>query len=271
MSTVWLIASGKGGVGKSTLAAGLGVSLGREGQRVCVVDADLGLRNADMLLGLSDRVVYDLMDVAKGGCAQEQALIAVPGEEQVFLLPASQFARAKDLDPKDFRHVIRGLRESFDQILIDCPAGTERGLRGAMACEPDRTLVVATPDDVSLRDAEQLCGLIRKKELPGPQLLVNRLRPELIRTGEMISAAAAAAALDCPLLGEIPEDPLVYRALLRHLRVTDVDCAATRAFARIAQRMCGGEVPLPDYGQRPEGWLRRLFRRAPKEVRILDH
>ena len=274
MSTSWIIASGKGGVGKSTISAGLGVAMAREGRSVCIIDADIGLRDQDVLLGLENRIVFDLLDVAGGVCTLEQALISPEGTSRLSLLPASQFARAKELEPKAFRKLLARLKENFDVILIDCPAGIERGVRGLMNAEVDESLIVCTPDDVCIRNAERMAGLMEKKGLPRPQLIVNRLQPELIRAGEMYTAATVAATLDLPLLGEIPEDPAVYRATLKHITPMDVDCEARRALTRIAWRMLGSDVdaPLPRFGTQPLPWYRRLFNRPHtlKEVKRID-
>ncbi|MGN0793455.1 MAG: septum site-determining protein MinD [Aristaeellaceae bacterium] len=272
MSTAWIIASGKGGVGKSTVTSCLGIAMAREGRKVCIVDADIGLRDQDVLLGLENRIVYDLLDAANGVCTLEQALISPDGASRLSLLPASQFARAKELEPKAFRRLLIQLKELFDVVLIDCPAGIERSLRGLMNSQIDEAVVLCTPDDVCIRDVERACAVMEKKGLPRPRVIVNRLVPELIRTGEMYAASTVAATLDCTLLGEIPDDPCVYRAALRHLSPMDLDCEARRALTRIAWRMLGtdAEAPLPRYGTEKLPWYRRVFRPNPKEVKRID-
>ena len=261
-SQVWLIASGKGGVGKSTLTACLAVALGRAGKRVCAVDADIGLRDLDAILGVENSVVYDLLDVTRGGCALAQALIPLPGQEGVQLLAASQFARARELDPKKLRRVLERLRQSFDFILLDAPAGMEKGLRTLLAARPEEILLVGTPDDTCMRDLGRVAMFLREKELPAPKLVVNRLRPAWILAGDMPGARTAAESLELPLLGEIPEDETFQRALIRRENPMDTAGEAAAAVTRIARRMAGEEVPLPDYGARPEKWYRRLFRRG---------
>ena len=272
MSTAWIIASGKGGVGKSTITACLGAALSREGRKVCIVDADIGLRDQDIMLGLENRIVFDLLDVADGVCRAEQALITPDNAGRLSLLPASQFARAKALDAKAFRRVLRDLKESFDVILIDCPAGIERGLRGLLNSEINETVLICTPDDVCIRNAERARAVLEKKGMPRPLLIVNRLQPELIRTGEMYSAQTVANVLDLNLLGEIPEDMGICRAALKHISPMEVDCEARRALTRIAWRMTGADVtaPLPGYGTDKLPWYRRIFHSAPKEVRRID-
>lgn len=271
MAKTWLIASGKGGVGKSTVTACLGMALARMGRRVCIVDADIGLRDQDALLGLENRIVYDLVDVAHKDCLLSEALISPDDESGLSLLPASQFARVKELEPKAFRRILSELRIIFDFILIDCPAGVERGLRGLMSEEINETVLVCTPDDICIRNAERTMAVMEKKGLPRPQLIMNRLQPDLIRSGEMYSAQVAAATLDVSMLGEVPEDSCVYRAALKHLSPMNVECEAQHAFTRIARRMAGYDIPLPAYGNDKLPWYKRIFRPKLKEVTPIDH
>ncbi len=272
MSKAWIIASGKGGVGKSTITASLGIAMSREGRKVCIVDADIGLRDQDAILGLENRIVFDMLDVVNDACRLEQALVTPDGEQRLALLPASQFARAKDLAPKDFKRIVLALKKRFDVVLIDAPAGIERSLRGLMNNEIDETVLISTPDDVCMRNAERACAILEEKGLPRPQLIVNRLMPELIRSGEMYTAATVAATLDLPLLGEIPEDTNVCRAALKHISPMDLDCEARRALTRIAWRMMDAalEAPLPQYGTDKLPWYRRIFHSSLKEVKRID-
>ncbi len=267
MAKAWLVASGKGGVGKSMVTAGLAVALSRMGQRTVVVDADIGLRDQDAILGLENRVVYDVLDVIGRGCTLSQALIQHSLYERLSLLPASQFARVKNLDPKGFRKVVGQLKERFDQVLIDCPAGVERGLRGVVD-SADEVLLISTPDDVCIRDVEKTAAVLAQKEAPRPQLIVNRLMPELIAAGEMYSAQVVAQTLDLQLIGEIPQDDMIYRALLKHMSPMEVECEGRRALERIARRMTGQQVPLPGYGKAQGGVLGRLFRRKVKVMKL---
>lgn len=270
MGQVWMIASGKGGVGKSTIAAALGTALARQGSKVCIVDADIGLRDQDAILGLQDRIVYDLLDVARKDCTLPQALISTAEEPRLSLLPAAQFHRAKELERKSFRKILLLLQQSNDFVLIDCPAGIERGLRSLISPLIDHTLIVCTPDDVCIRNAERVSALLQEKELPRPQLIVNRLDAQLIQQGEMYSAATVAQTLDLDLLGEIPEEPMVYRALLKHLSLMDVDCDGRSALWRIARRMRGESAALPGFGTARPSFFRRLFGPKLKEVKRID-
>ena len=270
MGKAWIIASGKGGVGKSTITAALGTAIARQGLKVCVVDADTGLRDQDLILGLENHVVYDMMDVCAKRCTLDQALIIYTREMGVHLLPAAQFARARDVDPKAFRKVIRQLKARFDHVLIDCPAGIERGLRGALHAEAEESILICTPDDVCIRDAERTGALLEKKQALRPRLIVNRLNPALIAAGEMYAAQVVAQTLELPLLGEVPEDPVIYRALLKRLPLMNCVCEGSLALERIACRMTGSDVPLPGYGTRRPPLWRRLFARKPKEVKTID-
>lgn len=270
MGQVWMIASGKGGVGKSTIAASLGTALARRGNKVCIVDADIGLRDQDAILGLQDSIVYDLLDVARKDCTLPQALVSPAGISNLTLLPAAQFSRAKELERKPFRKLLLLLQQSNDFVLIDCPAGIERGLRSLICPLIDHTLIVCTPDDVCIRNAERVAALMQEKALPRPQLIVNRLDSQLIAESEMYTAATVAQTLDLELLGEIPEEPMVYRALLKHLSLMDVDCEGRNALVRIARRMLGEECPLPGFGTARPGFLRRLFGPKLKEVKRID-
>ena len=265
MSTAWLITSGKGGVGKTTLTACLGRALAASGQRVCVLDADIGLRDLDILLGVENRIVYDLLDLCGRDCTPDQALIPADDARNLYLLPAAQMARSRDLNKKDFQRTLALLKERFDHILIDCPAGIERGLRALLNPQVDETLLVCTPDDMCLRDAERVVSLLNDKSMPRPRLIVNRLNPPLIARRIMHSARTSAAILDLSLMGEVPEDPGVYQALLRRRSLLDLDSGAGDAVVRIASRMQGKQVPFPAYGQEKRYWLTRMTHRR-KEV-----
>ena len=272
MSTAWIIASGKGGVGKSTITASVGLCMAREGRKVCIIDGDVGLRDQDAILGLENRIVFDLLDVAEGRCRLEQALISPENDQKLSLLPASQFARAKELKSGAFRRILVRLKQLYDVVLIDCPAGIERSLRGLMNEEVNECILVCTPDDICIRNAERTAGVLEKKGLPRPRLIVNRLDEALIRGGEMYAAATVAATLDLELLGEVLDDSYVYRAMLTHQSVMDIDCEAREALQRIAHRMLDvpGVAPLPGYGTGKLSWFRRLFQPTLKEVKRID-
>lgn len=271
MSYCYAIASGKGGVGKSAIAANLGATLSAGGKRVVLVDADIGLRSLDALLSLENNVVYDIIDVITGTCELDAAILQCEAYPNLYLLPAAQFRRAKALDPKQFHEIICGLRYRFDYIIVDCPAGIERGLRNVLNAGVDELILVATPDDISVRSAERTLQVIGSKNLPRPRLIVNRLDADLVRTGEMMSARTVSQVMDLALLGEIPEDQTFCRAMLRHSLLYAYQCPARNAIARIALRLSGREVPFPGIGQqRIKRPLVHRFFRKPKEVIPLD-
>ena len=271
MGVSCMIASGKGGVGKTTVTAALGHALCRKEKCVCIIDTDIGLRDQDAALGLRDQIVFDLLDVCGGGCELDRALVAVPDEPRLKLLAAAQFAEAGDLDPKRLREVIQALCKEFDWVLIDCPAGIGTGLRSVLAAEPDEAIIVATPDDVCIRDAERAADIIIRETKAVPRLIVNKIMPELVRNGEMFNARTVAQTLEIELIGEIPWEESVTRAQLRGVQITDVDCETTFAVRRIAGRLCGEKHDFPEYGaakKRRFGIASRLF--GKKELKMLD-
>ena len=270
MSSSVLIASGKGGVGKSTLTANLGAALARHGSSVVILDADIGLRSQDAFLGLENSVIYDLIDVANKECSLNQALLESPNVPGLKLLPASQFARVRSLDSGRLKKILGELKLTFDFILIDSKKKKKKGLRNLLNAGVDQAIVVLTPDDICIRDAERTAQIIEAKGISRPQLIVNRLDNELIIRKEMYSARIISDSLDLPLLGEIPEDSAVYRSILRHALFIDFDCPARRAVLRIAGRMLGEKIPFPEIGKERLPILRRFFPKVIKEVTPLD-
>ncbi len=270
MSLSVLIASGKGGVGKSVFTANLGAALTLRNASVVIIDADIGLRSQDAFLGLENSVVFDLIDVSSGECTLDQALLEVPAFPGLKLLPAAQFARARSLNSGKLRKILKSLKESFDFILIDSPAGIEKGLRNLMNAGTDESILLLTPDTICIRDAERTAQIFENKHLSRPRIVVNRLDNELIVRGEMSPARLISDMLDLPLLGEIPEDPAVYRSVLRHSLFIDYDCPARRAVLRIAGRLLGESIPYPEIGKDRIPFRQRLFPYKLKEVTPLD-
>ena len=270
MSKCFAVASGKGGVGKSVITANLAASLASTGTRVLIIDADIGLRSQDALLSLENRVVYDLIDVQKKECTPEQAILVCESIPSLHLLPAAQFDRAKSLDPKKLAGIIRNLSTAYDYIFIDCPAGIERGLRNVLNAGVDEIILIATPDDISIRSAERTSQLIESKKAPRPLLIVNRLDELLIRNGEMLSARTVSQILDLPLLGAIPEDCIVYRSLLKHDLFIRYDCEARNAVLRITSRIQGRALPVAVYGEKKINFFQRLFSKSLEEVTPID-
>ncbi|HET90482.1 MAG TPA: septum site-determining protein MinD [Chloroflexi bacterium] len=252
------ITSGKGGVGKTTLTANLGVALAMQGQRVVVIDADVGLRNLDVMLGLENRIVYDLVDVIEGRCRLRQAMVRDKRLSELFLLPAAQTRDKSAVQPGDMVRVSDSLREQFDFILIDSPAGIEQGFRYAVA-PADGVLIVTNPEVTAVRDADRVIGLIEAEEKGPARLVINRLKPNLVRQGEMLAISDVVELLSIDLLGVVPEDQAVLGAANRGqpLAFSENSSQAGRAFHNIAQRLQGQDVPFLTF-QEPS-FLQRIF------------
>jgi len=251
MGRIFSIMSGKGGVGKSTLAAALAEFYARQGRQVALLDGDTGLRCADLLLGMQNSVVYDLGDIVNKTCALGDALVQSPALPTLHLLAAPQMMRPSDLKAKEMGRLITTLADEKEIVILDAPAGIGRGLKNLLgaAAEP---IIVATPDDVSVRDAEKLSALLFQREEPRPGIVFNRVSPALVRTGEMTPPDALAASLDLPLLGVIPDSRKIYRALLQHKSVLACgDSRVTKEIEGIAGRLLGADVPLPAYAPSP--------------------
>ncbi len=247
MGKSYVIASGKGGVGKSTLASALACSLAKRMISVALIDADTGLRCADLLLGMEDRVVFDLGDVVKGDCKLDRALVRHPEYPRLSLLAAPQIMKAGQIHPAQISILIEKLRSRFDILLIDAPAGLGRNLLNVLGAG-EEYIVVATPDDVSLRDAERMGALLSERDAMHPYLVLNRVNRRLVRRGDMLAPDVIASSLDMPLLGAIPESPAVYEALLFHKTAAQCeDRRVVREMDDIAMRLLGADVPLPRY------------------------
>jgi len=245
MSQAWMIVSGKGGVGKSIITAALGVALAKRGTSCVVMDTDMGLRNLDLLLGLENMVVFDVLDVAQKECKLKSALIQDGRHSGLSLLAASQMGELTELDADSLAQLLTMLKRRYSYILVDAPAGFGYFLN-ALAPVVDHALLVTTPDDVAIRDAERVVTLLHKQGKPQPMLIVNRVYPKLVRDGGMYSPQTVANLLDTPLLGYIPNDVHVLRALSRHESFMDVECPAKQAMDRISRRFLGEYVPMPD-------------------------
>ncbi len=247
MARVFSIMSGKGGVGKSTLAASLARYYAEKGMRTLLIDGDIGLRCADLMLDVQDRVVYDLGDVADRLCPIHQALIHPSGMENLSLLAAPQMMKPSDIKQKEMGKILSALQAEMDVILLDAPAGIGRGLKNLLGAD-STPIIVATPDDVSLRDAERTALLLKEKGEMHPHLVLNRVNRKLIRKGEMLQPETIAMSLDMPLTGVIEESPAIYRALLQHKTALEADDPKVRqAMENIASRLLGADTPLPTY------------------------
>jgi septum site-determining protein MinD len=238
------ITSGKGGVGKTTTTANLSVALAMRGQRVVCIDADIGLRNLDVVLGLENRIVYDLVDVVDGKCRLRQAMVRDKRLAELYLLPAAQTKDKTAVEPEQMVEVCEQLRPEFDFILIDSPAGIEQGFRNAIA-PADEAIIVTTPEVSAVRDADRIIGLIEAAEKGEMRLLINRLRPEMVRREDMLSVEDVLDVLAIDLLGVVPEDEQVIVATNRGRPLAlDGHTLAGQAFKNIASRVMGEDVPI---------------------------
>jgi len=244
MGLVVTITSGKGGVGKTTATANLGVALARRGQRIACVDADIGLRNLDVVMGLENRIVYDLLDVIEGRAKLRQALIKDKRLPELQLLPAAQKRDKTALTDKQMIKLCDDLRKDFDFILIDSPAGIEGGFKYSVA-PADQVLIIATPEVSSVRDADRVIGLVEAQEKPQPRLIINRMRPSMVKRGEMLDTADVLEILSIELIGIVPEDEAIITSTNKgHPVALEDHSPSGAAFTRIAQRMLGEPVPF---------------------------
>ena len=238
------ITSGKGGVGKTTATANLGAALAMRGQRVVAIDADIGLRNLDVAMGLENRIVYDLVDVVEGRCRLRQAMVRDKRLAELYLLPAAQTRDKTAVQPEQMIEVCGHLRSDYDFVLIDSPAGIEQGFRNAIA-PADEAIIVTTPEVSAVRDADRIIGLIEAAEKDSMKLLINRIRPEMVRREDMLNIDDVLDILAIDLLGVVPEDEKVIISTNRgRPLVLENHARAGQAFSNVARRLLGEEVPL---------------------------
>ena len=208
MGEVIVVTSGKGGVGKTTTSANLGTGFALEGKKVVLIDADIGLRNLDVVMGLENRIVYDLVDVTEGVCRLKQALIRDKRYENLYLLPAAQTRDKNAVNPEQMKEVCAELVKDFDYVIIDCPAGIEQGFKNAIA-GADKAIIVTTPEVSAVRDADRIIGLLEAEGKNNPQLVINRIRPHMVKKGDMMDIDDIIEILAIDLLGIIPEDEYI--------------------------------------------------------------
>ena len=257
MGEVLVITSGKGGVGKTTSSANIGTGLAKLDKSVLMIDTDIGLRNLDVVMGLENRIVYNLVDVIEGECRLKQALIKDRHYPNLQLLPSAQTKDKSAVRPEQMIKLINGLKKNFDYIILDCPAGIEQGFRNAIAAA-DRALVVTTPEVSAIRDADRIIGLLEEKGIRRNHLIVNRLRPELVKRGDMMSAQDIIDLLGVPLIGVIPDDEAVIVATNQGQSLIEGETLPGQAYRNIVRRIAGEDVPYLDLN-RHGGFLSRLF------------
>lgn len=247
MSEVIVITSGKGGVGKTTTTANLGVGLAMRGKKVVLVDTDTGLRNLDLLLGLENRIMYDLVDVTEGRVPYKKALVRHKKYETLFLLPTSQVKDKSAVNPEQLVKLCDDLRQDFDYILIDCPAGIEQGFQTAIAAA-DWALVVTMPEISAVRDADKIIGELGRADKESIKLVVNRIRPQMVEKGDMLDMDDINDILSIDCIGQVPDDEKVVTSTNRGEPVVSADDSqAGQAYRNVVGRICGEEIPFMEF------------------------
>ena len=263
MGEVIVITSGKGGVGKTTTTANLGSSLAEAGKKVVLVDTDIGLRNLDVVMGLENRIVYDIVDVVEEKCKLRQALIKDKRFEELFLLPAAQTRDKTAINEEQMKELTKKLKGDFDYILIDCPAGIEQGFKNAIA-GADRAIVVTTAEISAIRDADRIIGLLESSEIRNPELIVNRLRPNMVKKGEMMEVDDIVDLLSVDLIGVVPDDEYIITQTNKGEPVIKNKKAPSgKAYIEIARRILGENIDVTIPGKKQglwekiKGWFRK--------------
>lgn len=245
-----VITSGKGGVGKTTTTANIGTALALSNHSVCLVDTDIGLRNLDVVMGLENRIIYDLVDVAEGRCKLKQALIKDKRFPSLFLLPAAQTKDKTAVTPEQMKQIIDELKMDFDYVLIDCPAGIEQGYKNAVA-GADKAIVVTTPEVSAVRDADRIIGLLEQEDIEPPKLVINRIRPQMMNSGDMLDIDEITSVLAIELLGIVVDDEEVIKHTNKGEPIAlHPNYKASIAYRNIARRIQGESVPLMSLEER---------------------
>ena len=244
ISKVITVTSGKGGVGKTTSTANLGTALAKDGMKTLVIDTDIGLRNLDVVMGLENRVVYDVVDIIEGRCKPKQAMIKSRTLDNLFLIPAAQTRDKDSITPEQMKQLVLELKKDFDFILIDCPAGIESGFKNAIA-GADEAIIVTTPEVSAVRDADRIVGLLAANEMYEPKLILNRVRMDMMQRGDMMSIEDVLDILKLDLLGVVPDDESIIISTNKGESVLDMSkSTASQAYFNIAKRMQGEDIPF---------------------------
>lgn len=253
MSEVIVITSGKGGVGKTTTSANVGTGLAKLDRKVVLIDTDIGLRNLDVVMGLENRIVYNLVDVVEGNCRIKQALIKDKRYPNLYLLPSAQTRDKNSVTPEQMKKLVDELRDEFDYIILDCPAGIEQGFKNAIA-GADRALVVTTPEVSAVRDADRIIGLLEANNIKQHHLIVNRVRMDMVARGDMMSIDDVVDILAIDLIGAVPDDENIVVATNNGEPLVGNDTMAGKAYMNICKRILGEEVPLLDLSSKSSIW-----------------
>ena len=257
MSEVIVVTSGKGGVGKTTTSANVGTGLAKLNKKVVLIDTDIGLRNLDVVMGLENRIVYNLVDVIEGNCRIKQALIKDKRYPNLYLLPSAQTKDKNSVTEEQMKKLTEDLKEEFDYIILDCPAGIEQGFKNAIA-GADRALVVTTPEVSAIRDADRIIGLLEANEIGRTDLIVNRLRMDMVKKGDMMSIEDVVDILSIDLIGAVPDDENIVISTNQGEPLVGNDTMAGKAYMNICKRILGEEVPIMDLNPK-NGFWKKLF------------
>ena len=264
MGEVIVVTSGKGGVGKTTTTANLGSALALRGKKVVLIDTDIGLRNLDVVMGLENRIVYDIVDVVEEKCKLKQALIKDKRFKDLFLLPAAQTRDKSAVNEEQMKELTEKLKEEFDYIIIDCPAGIEQGFKNAIA-GANRAIVVTTAEISAIRDADRIIGLLESSDIKNPELVVNRLRPAMVRKGEMMDVEDIVDLLSIDLIGVVPDDEYIITQTNKGEPVVSNHKAPSgKAYIEIARRILGENIEVTIPG-RKESFFAKLKHRFSKK------
>ncbi len=263
MSEVIVVTSGKGGVGKTTTTANLGTGLAILGNKVVMIDTDIGLRNLDVVMGLENRIVYNLIDVVEGSCRIKQALIKDKRYPNLYLLPAAQTRDKTAVNPTQMLRLTNELREEFDYILLDCPAGIEQGFKNAIA-GADTAIVVTVPEISAIRDADRIIGLLEANNIHSIDLIVNRMRPDMVRTGDMMSMDDIEELLATRVIGVIPDDKNIIISTNQGEPASGGKTNVGQIYINICRRIMGENIPLSDVSASGgvRGFLHGLFKKT---------
>jgi septum site-determining protein MinD len=257
-----VITSGKGGVGKTTTSANIGTALALQGKKVCLIDTDIGLRNLDVVMGLENRIIYDLVDVVDGRCKIHQALVKDKRfDDLLYLLPAAQTTDKSAVNPEQMKKLITGLKQDYDYIIIDCPAGIEQGYKNAVA-GADKAIVVTTPEVSAVRDADRIIGLLEKeKDMEPPKLVINRIRNHMMKNGDMLDVDEITTHLSIELIGIVIDDDEVIKASNHGEPIAlNPNNKASLAYRNIARRILGESIPLQQLDNQEKGVFSKLKR-----------
>lgn len=260
MGEAIVITSGKGGVGKTTTSANIGTALALQGKRVCLVDTDIGLRNLDVVMGLENRIIFDLVDVVNGRCKINQALVKDKRfDDHLYLLPAAQTSDKNSVTPEQMKILVDELKQDYDYVIIDCPAGIEQGYRNAVT-GADKAIVVTTPETSAVRDADRIIGLLEKEDhIDPPSLIINRIRSHMMKNGDMLDVDEITTHLSIDLIGIVADDDEVIRASNHGEPIAmNPNSKASIAYRNIARRILGESVPLQPLEDEQKGVLSKL-------------